>query len=50
MAMQEQFRKAVVQSRKANRLREDSMLGRVAHEVGLNTNEVADHNWKPHTN
>ncbi len=50
MAMQEQLRKAVVQNRKANKLREDSMLGRVAHEVGLNANEVADHNWKPHTN
>ncbi len=49
MAMQEQLRKAVVQSRKANRLREDSMLGRFAQEVGLKTNEATEHNWKPHT-
>jgi hypothetical protein len=49
MAMQEQLRKAVVQNRKANRLREDSMLGRLAHEVGLNNREVTEHNWKPHT-
>jgi hypothetical protein len=48
MAMQEQFRKAVVQNRKSNRLREDNMLGRAASEVGLDIKEVAKHNWQAH--
>ncbi|MFN3925762.1 MAG: hypothetical protein ACK4QL_00235 [Pseudanabaenaceae cyanobacterium] len=48
MALQEQFRKAVVQNRKSTRQREANMLGRVASEVGLDIATVNKHNWHVH--
>jgi hypothetical protein len=48
MAMQEQFRKAVVQNRKSTQQRQATMLGRAASEVGLDLETVAKHNWNVH--
>ena len=50
MSIQEQVRKISVAKRNAAKLREDSMLSRIAKEVGLSIDDINDHNWKLHTN
>ncbi len=50
MSVQEQARKILVAKRNAAKLREDSMLSRIAKEVGLSIDDLNDHNWKLHNN
>jgi hypothetical protein len=48
MSVKDQVRKMIVRNRDRAKLREESVLGRAANEVGLSTQEATSHNWHPH--
>jgi hypothetical protein len=50
MSVKDQARKMVARNRSQDKLREESVLGRAANEVGLSTQEATSHNWQSHIN
>ncbi|WP_019502767.1 hypothetical protein [Pseudanabaena sp. PCC 6802] len=48
MSVKEQARKMVARNRNQDKLREETVLGRAANEVGLSTQEATSHNWHQH--
>jgi hypothetical protein len=50
MSIQEQARKINVAKRSQERFREESMLSRVAKEVGMTIADANSHSWKLYVN